>query len=257
MALLSVARLMGLGVALDISRGVSDGGASCACRSSPIAAAALTASDVRVTLIVAAVAALAEALPRRSGRHPMHAGGAGDDVHSRGGVPLFSHAGRHAQLLRLAVGQPADGGVCDQLQRDCGGIIRLRLAAGVRCHLGGTSLAARCGPRLARSRVMAAAVVVALSEIVHRRAGRCSHRCSFRWHSPGLPISAATSRRWAHNRRLDVVRSTDHGVCVVDDHGVVRTCNAVFAALVERRATRSLTAHSSRSLPDAAKSDCR
>ena len=70
LALLSVAGLMGLGVALDISRGVSDSGASMRLPFLSIAAAARF-YDVRVTLIVAAVAALAEALPRRSGQHPM------------------------------------------------------------------------------------------------------------------------------------------------------------------------------------------
>ncbi|MFN7985179.1 MAG: EAL domain-containing protein [Vicinamibacterales bacterium] len=254
LALLSVAGLMGLGVALDISRGVSDSGASMRLPFLSIAAAARF-YDVRVTLIVAAVAALAEALPRRSGQHPMRmlavqattsilAAGVSSLLYTQVATRV-PHDWPWASLPMVAFA------ISYSVIAAASSDFVWPLVSGVTSAHHWPHDAARGLP----GHVMAAAVVVALSEIVHRQAwallAPVLFPLAFAWFAYRRYITAVGAR----NRRLDVVRSTDHGVCVVDDHGVVRTCNAVFAALVERRADQIVDRSLVSIVPDAAKSE--
>jgi len=254
LSLLTVAGLAGLCIALDIDRGDSDSGESLRLPFLAIAAAARF-YDVRVSLIVAAVAALAEALPR----------------HAR-------HQALRSTALQVTTALVA-AGVSSLLYTQVAGLVPSEwpwaslpmvvfaftysvITAGsadfVWPLVSGFSSAHRWPHEAFRGlpgHVIAAAVVVAVTELVHLQAWTLLLPAlvplAFAWLAYRRYLSAVGAR----NRRLDVVRSTDHGVCVVDDNGVVRTCNDVFAALVERRADQLVDRSFASVVPDAAKSE--
>ena len=66
---------------------------------------------------------------------------------------------------------------------------------------------------------------------------------------------ASMRRLGSQDRRLDVTRSTDHGVCLVDDDGVVRSCNEAMARLLERSAAHIVDRSFASAAPAFAKSD--
>ena len=66
---------------------------------------------------------------------------------------------------------------------------------------------------------------------------------------------ASMRRLGSQDRRLDVTRSTDHGVCRVDDDGVVRSCNEAMARLLERSVAHIVDRSFASAAPALAKSE--
>ncbi len=249
-ALLTVAGLMGLCVALDIS----DSGESMRLPFFAVAAAARF-YDVRTVLAVAGVAALAEAVPQYL-RHRAIRITAVHVITSLGAAGVASLL--FAQVARFVPGEWPWASLPMVVFATTYAVLLAASADFVWPMVSGFASAHRWPHDAFRSmpgHVIAATVVVALTEIVHWQAWRLVPPVLF-----PLAFAWLAYRRYllavgARNRRFDVVRSADHAVCVVDDHGVVRTCNDVFAALVERRADQIVDRSFASVVPDAAKSE--